>query len=86
MNDEVRSDAEALDEHAAAEHGAADEFETPDEAVSERAEQLRTGNEAVDEVLASMDGLSDLPLEEHVTVFERAHERLRGALDGPREP
>lgn len=49
-------------------------------------DEVRTGNEAVDEVLASLEGLEERPLEEHVAVFERAHERLRGALDGPREP
>jgi hypothetical protein len=43
--------------------------------------QLRTGNPEVDGVLDSMDGLDDLPVAEHVAVFERAHEVLRGALD-----
>jgi hypothetical protein len=43
--------------------------------------QLRTGNPEVDGVLDSMDGLDDLPVDDHVAVFERAHEVLRGALD-----
>jgi hypothetical protein len=43
--------------------------------------QLRTGNPEVDGVLDSMDSLDDLPVTEHVGVFERAHEVLRGALD-----
>ena len=43
--------------------------------------QLRTGNPEVDGVLDSMDGLDDLPVDEHVAVFERAHEVLRAALD-----
>jgi hypothetical protein len=34
----------------------------------------------VDDVLASLDGLDDLPVREHVAVFERAHEQLRAAL------
>lgn len=42
-----------------------------------------TGVAEVDAVLASLDDLADLPVHEHVTVFERAHERLRRALDAP---
>lgn len=48
-------------------------------------ETPRTGNATVDEVLEELDGLADLPLEDHVPVFERAHEKLRSALDGPRD-
>ena len=44
-------------------------------------ETLRTGDPRVDEVLASLDGLADLPVTEHAAVFERVHERLRAALD-----
>ena len=43
--------------------------------------QVRTGNLTVDAVLASMEGLEDRPVSEHVAVFEHAHEQLRGALD-----
>ncbi|KRF32468.1 hypothetical protein ASG94_18645 [Nocardioides sp. Soil805] len=42
-----------------------------------------TGVAEVDAVLASLDGLADLPVAEHVAVFEQAHERLRRALDAP---
>ncbi|WP_457205024.1 hypothetical protein [Nocardioides sp. P5_C9_2] len=42
-----------------------------------------TGVAEVDAVLASLDGLSDTPVAEHVAVFEDAHERLRRALDAP---
>ena len=42
-----------------------------------------TGVSAVDEVLSEVDGLDDLPLEEHLPTFERAHESLRAALDAP---
>ncbi|KQZ66283.1 hypothetical protein ASD66_22320 [Nocardioides sp. Root151] len=45
-----------------------------------------TGNHAVDRVLDSLDTLADKPVDEHVAVFEQAHEQLRGALDGPRLP
>ncbi|HET6654155.1 MAG TPA: hypothetical protein VFH10_16075 [Nocardioides sp.] len=40
----------------------------------------RTGNEAVDRVLDSLDALADTPIAEHVAVFEAAHDQLRGAL------
>jgi hypothetical protein len=42
-----------------------------------------TGVAEVDAVLASLDGLADRPVAEHVAVFEQAHERLRRALDAP---
>lgn len=44
-------------------------------------EPVRTGVEGVDAVLRSVEDLEGTPLEEHVAVFERAHEQLRGALD-----
>ena len=40
----------------------------------------RTGNPLVDEVLDSLDRLDGRPVEEHVPVFEAAHEKLRRAL------
>ena len=45
-------------------------------------EQVRTGVADVDDVLAAVEQLEERPLEEHVGVFETAHERLRRALDG----
>jgi len=61
--------------------------EAPDAAPGlgqEFAEPERTGVEEVDDVLASVEGLEETPVDEHVAVFENAHERLRGALDaGP---
>ena len=46
-----------------------------------------TGVPAVDEVVAEVDALDQRPLEEHLATFERAHERLRAALDSdPGEP
>lgn len=44
-----------------------------------------TGVKAVDEVVASVQDLDQLPVEEHVAVFEQAHERLRRALDAGRD-
>lgn len=45
-----------------------------------------TGNAAVDGVIASLAGLVEVPVSEHVALFERAHEQLRGALDAPAGP
>lgn len=45
-----------------------------------------SGHPAVDEVLRSLEHLDDLPVDEHVPVFEQAHEDLRTALSGAREP
>lgn len=39
-----------------------------------------TGDPAVDEVLRTMQGLQGRPVDEHVAVFEAAHEKLRAAL------
>jgi hypothetical protein len=41
----------------------------------------RTGNDAVDRVLDSLEALDDAPVDEHVAVYEKAHQQLRGALD-----
>lgn len=41
----------------------------------------RTGVPVVDEVLASVDALADVPVAEHATVFSAAHDTLRRALD-----
>ncbi len=49
----------------------------------EQAPAGTTGVVEVDAVLASLDGLADAPVVEHVAVFEQAHERLRRALDAP---
>ncbi len=45
-----------------------------------------TGNAAVDTVIASLGGLAEIPVDEHVPVFERAHDQLRSALDAPAGP
>jgi len=39
-----------------------------------------TGHDVVDAVVASLQGLDDRSVTEHVTVFEQAHESLRRAL------
>jgi hypothetical protein len=57
-----------------------DEVETP------RSEPTRTGVPRVDAVLAHVELLDDVPLEEHPAAFERAHESLRTALDETPDP
>jgi hypothetical protein len=39
-----------------------------------------TGNADVDAVIGSLEVLDDLPVAEHVAVFEQAHESLRRTL------
>lgn len=39
-----------------------------------------TGHPAVDEVLRSLEALDDAPVDEHVAVFEQAHDQLRRTL------
>ena len=41
----------------------------------------RSGHADVEQVLRSLDTLDDLPVSDHVEVFDRAHEGLRTALD-----
>lgn len=48
----------------------------------ELGDPVRTGVEEVDAVLESVEDLEPRPVEEHVAVFENAHEKLRRALDG----
>jgi hypothetical protein len=51
------------------------------------AEPVRSGVPAVDQVLDEVDRLDELPLDEHLPAFERAHDALRSALDAePGEP
>lgn len=39
-----------------------------------------TGEPRVDQAVAALDRLEDLPLDEHVAAFERAHATLRHVL------
>jgi hypothetical protein len=45
-------------------------------------EREGTGHPDVDRVLATLTGLDELPVAEHVVVFEQAHESLRRTLSG----
>jgi hypothetical protein len=59
--------------------------EEPDQ-VPPEPERVRTGMTEVDEVIAAVEGLEERPIEEHVGVFEAAHDQLRRALDRPADP
>lgn len=74
---------EAPDEYDAAQPDQ-DDYLQPDSA--EALDRVRTGDPAVDEVLAGMDDLHELSVEEHAGVFDRAHDSLRQALDPDRRP
>lgn len=73
-----------------------DAFPEPDDAAPQdapdlsaaapEAEILHTGNPVVDSVLDSLRELDQVPVSEHVAVFEAAHDRLRGALADAGEP
>jgi hypothetical protein len=45
-------------------------------------ESNETGDADVDAVVSSLNGLDDLPVADHVAVFEQAHESLRRTLAG----
>ena len=44
-----------------------------------------TGHPLVDEVVSSLERLADLPVADHLAVYEAAHDRLREALAGTRD-
>ncbi len=47
----------------------------------ETTERIRTGLGVVDDVIVTVEALDQQPVEEHVVVYEAAHEQLRSALD-----
>lgn len=62
--------------------------ETPGESAAHHAETDAgnasvdgTGLPSVDRVVEDVEALEDRPVDEHVAVFEDAHDRLRQALD-----
>jgi hypothetical protein len=55
------------------------------ETVPPEPERVRTGVDRVDEVIIAVEELEERPIEEHVGVFETAHEQLRRALDASDE-
>ena len=55
----------------------------PEADPAEAAEPVRTGVERVDSVVDAVSGLAHRPVDEHVAVFEAAHDELRRTLDSP---
>lgn len=55
------------------------------EQVEPAGERVNTGVVAVDAVVAEVEGLEGRDLDEHIEVFTRAHDQLRGVLDAPDE-
>jgi hypothetical protein len=53
----------------------------PDTPATPSPDRVRTGVSAVDRVVDEIEGLDEVPLEEHLSAFERAHASLRAALD-----
>jgi hypothetical protein len=54
-----------------------------DDPAAGSAERPETDVPTVDEVMRAVEELEERPVEEHVGVFETAHEQLRRALDTP---
>jgi hypothetical protein len=72
----------------AAEDGAGPaDVEVPDAPPADGADgpDRAASHPAVNEVLRSLERLGDLPVEEHVAVFEEAHEELRRTLTDARD-
>lgn len=55
--------------------------EDPEFDGQDASEPVRTGVASVDRVIAAVGDLGERPTEEHVGVFETAHDQLRRALD-----
>jgi hypothetical protein len=63
------------DQPSQAPEPASDEQPTPE------VDLMRTCVPSVDAVLAEIDDLDELPLDQHLATYERAHDTLRSALD-----
>lgn len=62
------------------------DHDDPGESDAEAGDSVEgTGDPRVDDVLRSLDGLEERPVDEHAEVFERAHDELRAALEPGRE-
>ncbi len=71
-------------DEAGTEEGAGDVVNDLEATVEETAtERVPTGLESTDSVVDDVARLTGQPVEEHVAVFESAHERLRRTLDDP---
>ena len=59
--------------------------ESTDAAPEPADEPVHTGVERVDAVIDKVSGLAERPVDEHVAVYEDAHDELRRTLDSPSE-
>lgn len=89
MSDDVRDAFPEADDAGPQDDLDPDHLDGPDDdrqdapdlsAAAPAATMERTGNPVVDSVLDSLRELDEIPVSEHVAVFEAAHDRLRGAL------
>jgi hypothetical protein len=62
------------------------EHDVPDSTGDTASERVRTGVSDVDAVITAVEALEERPIEEHVGVFETAHEKLRRALEAQPGP
>jgi hypothetical protein len=58
----------------------------PEDTQPENDSPARTGVPSVDAVLSEIDDLDELPVDQHLATFERAHDTLRSALDATTDP
>ncbi|MFL6154862.1 MAG: hypothetical protein ACJ72D_02140 [Marmoricola sp.] len=56
--------------------------DTPEELAARAPGPVDTGHPVVNGVIASLETLDQVPVDEHVAVFEQAHEELRRTLSG----
>lgn len=81
--DEVPDDAADADGDSDASTEAVDVLaDTDAEIEARRPGPVETGHPAVDAVLRSLETLDARPVDEHVAVFEKAHDDLRRTLSG----
>ena len=90
MNQQDPRDQQDTAAHASADQAAGRWDPQPGDGESTYGEDrhVETGLASVDAVLSSLVGLEQRPVDEHVAVFETAHEQLRAALSdaGDRNP
>ncbi|HET6152860.1 MAG TPA: hypothetical protein VFE15_07870 [Marmoricola sp.] len=56
--------------------------DSPEEIAGRAPGRVETGHPDVDAVIGSLESLDAVPVDEHVAVFEQAHEELRRTLSG----
>lgn len=80
MNEQLRENLSANGRDASPQAAVEQDADQSSTAADPTGEQ--TGNPAVDQVLSRLAELDEIPIDQHVEVFESAHGSLRRALDG----